>query len=119
MFLAKHTRKDNQHIEHWLKRGMASHGYQLNMERQTEEKFMAQVTYIGDIKEKFIAQVIMITFFKSVVKARGDVDGYEIRIRGENSDDTTEDGWFRQGPRLSIRIVIWILPSDTDTLWCS
>ena len=31
-------------------------------------------------------------FFDSV-QARGDVDGYQIRIRGENSDDTTEDGW--------------------------
>ena len=29
--------------EHWLKRGMASHGYQLNTERETEEKYMAQV----------------------------------------------------------------------------
>ena len=29
--------------EHWLKRGMASHGYQLNDERETEEKFMDQV----------------------------------------------------------------------------
>ena len=29
--------------EHWLKRGMASHGYQLNAERETEEEYMAQV----------------------------------------------------------------------------
>ena len=28
----------------------------------------------------------------SIMQARGDVDGYQIRIRGENSDDTTEDG---------------------------
>ena len=27
------------------------------------------------------------------MQARGDVDGYQIRIRGENSADTTEDGW--------------------------
>ena len=27
-----------------------------------------------------------------IMQARGDVDGYQIRIRGENSDDTTEDG---------------------------
>ena len=30
-----------------------------------------------------------------LVQARGDVDGYEIRIRGENSADTTEDGWLK------------------------
>ena len=30
--------------EHWLKRGMASHGYQLNSERETEEKYMTQVS---------------------------------------------------------------------------
>ena len=29
--------------EHWLKRGMVSHGYQLNTERETEEKYMEQV----------------------------------------------------------------------------
>ena len=32
--------------EHWLKRGMVSHGYQLNNERETEEKYMAQVILI-------------------------------------------------------------------------
>ena len=32
--------------EHWLKRGMVSHGYQLNNERETEEKYMAQVNLI-------------------------------------------------------------------------
>ena len=29
--------------EHWLKRGMVGHGYQLNSERETEEKYMAEV----------------------------------------------------------------------------
>ena len=32
--------------EHWLKRGMASHGYQLNTERATEDEYMTQVTSI-------------------------------------------------------------------------
>ena len=31
------------------------------------------------------------------MQARGDVDGYQIRIRGENSADTTEDGWCEFG----------------------
>ena len=35
--------------EHWLKRGMASHGYQLNTERETEEKYMAQVILIRSL----------------------------------------------------------------------
>ena len=30
--------------------------------------------------------------FHHCAQARGDVNGYQIRIRGENSDDTTEDG---------------------------
>ena len=34
--------------EHWLKRGMASHGYQLNDERETEEKYMDQVETMID-----------------------------------------------------------------------
>ena len=68
--------------EHWLKRGMASHGYQLNDERETEEKYMDQV-------EIFDRKMDQLT---SIMQARGDVDGYQIRIRGENSDDTTEDG---------------------------
>ena len=34
--------------EHWLKRGMASHGYQLNDERETEEKYMDQVQTITE-----------------------------------------------------------------------
>ena len=65
--------------EHWLKRGMASHGYQLNTERETEEKYMAQV-------------ILIWSSTVCAVQAREDVDGYQIRIRGENSDDTTEDG---------------------------
>ena len=40
--------------EHWLKRGMASHGYQLNAERETEEEYMAQV-------------IPILTFFNSVL----------------------------------------------------
>ena len=36
--------------EHWLKRGMVSHGYQLNNERETEEKYMAQViTFLNSV----------------------------------------------------------------------
>ena len=66
--------------EHWLKRGMVSHGYQLNNERETEEKYMAQV--------------MLICSSTLCAQARGDVDGYQIRLRGENAEDTTEDGWY-------------------------
>jgi len=75
--------------EHWLKRGMASHGYQLNAERETEEEYMAQ--------------------------ARGDVDGYQIRIRGENSDDTTEDGWWQEAiPWNTMAHMAWLANFGLD-----
>ena len=38
--------------EHWLKRGMVSHGYQLNNERETEEKYMEQVMLIWSSIER-------------------------------------------------------------------
>jgi len=56
--------------KHWMKEGMVSHGYQLNEELDAEERYMDYL--------------------------RSDVDGFPIRGRGENAQDTTEDGWWQQ-----------------------
>ena len=56
--------------KHWMKQGIVSHGYQLNDELEAEEMYMDYL--------------------------RSEVDGFFIRSRGENSQDTTEDGWWQQ-----------------------
>ena len=40
------------------------------------------------------------------------VSGERVHVGDQTGLDV---GLNRQGPRLSIRIVIWILPSDTET----
>ena len=46
---------------------------------------------------------------------RGDVAGYEIRVRGENAQDTTEDGWWQEAvPWNTMAHMAWLATFGLD-----
>ena len=75
--------------KHWIKEGMVTHGYQLNEELDAEERYMDYI--------------------------RSEVDGFPIRARGENSQDTTEDGWWQQAVVSNFMVhMAWLLHFGID-----
>ena len=61
-----------------------------------------------------ISQLPFITFHNSHAKQKNTPFGNFNFLDALASLEPTQVSQCRQGPRLSIRIVIWILPSDTD-----